>query len=398
MILALSAGPGSPAELRARLALDEAAQRRLLLAQGRGAGELVVLCTCHRTEAYGTADGQASEAFHALAALLPDLRATDYHDLRFMEGLEAVEHLFRVAGGLESLMVGEPQVLGQVRRAYVAAKQAGAAGPVLCSIFDRAIRLGRRVRADTSLARLGQSFGGAVVRYLAAHFEKLDGRPGAIVGAGEAAADAGRSLSRAGTRLSIVSRSEGSAVRLAAQIGASADRLDNLKAVLESSDFAVVAVSGGVLLRPYHLPERGRKDPFVILDLSVPPAVEVDGRADVDLRTLEDFPAPRSPEITAAIMDAETMVKKEVAELGRRIETRPAGSAIRELRGRSESLVTEEVARALAGMDLGAEERERIAALGMRIANKLLHGPTTALRDADEKTREVIKRLFGLEA
>ncbi|MGH9194740.1 MAG: glutamyl-tRNA reductase, partial [Acidimicrobiia bacterium] len=143
MILALSAGRDAPQELRSRLALDEAGQRKLLrsLPEAGEVLELAVLCTCHRTEIYAATSGPTSEALHAAAALLPDLRATDHHDLKFMDGPEAIEHLFRVACGLDSLVIGEPQVLGQVRHAYVLAKEEKTAGRVLSRVVDRAIRL-----------------------------------------------------------------------------------------------------------------------------------------------------------------------------------------------------------------------------------------------------------------
>lgn len=396
MILALSAGRDSPAELRARLALDEKAQRELLRAPRLGVGEFVVLCTCHRSEIYVTADGPVSEALHMVAALLPNLRPTDHHDLRFMEGLDAVDHLFRVACGLDSLVIGESQVLGQVRRAYVQSKEEQAVGPVLSSVFDRAIRLGRRVRAETALGALGESIGTIAAHYLSTRFGGLQGRAGAVVGAGEAAEDAAKALTAAGATLHVLSRKSSSASALAGRVAAFFNNLEELPRILAASDFAVVAVTGGILIRPQDLPHR--RDPLVLLDLSVPPAVEVDGRGDIDVRTLEELPGPRGPEVTDAVIDAEALVKKELAELERWFDTRPTGPAIRDLRSLAEALVREEVARTLSGMNLSPEERERIAALGMRIANKLLHAPTAALRDADEETRSVIRRLFGLDS
>ena len=146
MILALVADRTAPAELRARLAYDEASQRALLDADRPGVGELAVLCTCHRTEAYFTSLRTTSEAVHGVAGVLPGLLPTDVADLRVMEGLEAVEHLFRVTCGLDSRVVGEPQVLGQVRRASVLARDMGSSGPALANVFGRAIRLGKQVR------------------------------------------------------------------------------------------------------------------------------------------------------------------------------------------------------------------------------------------------------------
>src|SRR2546426_1651259 len=146
MILALVADRAAPAELRSRLAYDEPAQRAVLEAERTGVGELAILCTCHRTEVYFTSLGAESEAVHAVAAILPGLLPTDQADLQLLEGLGAIEHLFRVACGLDSRVVGEPQVLGQVRRAPAPAPGAGSPRPALAHIFRRAGRPGERGR------------------------------------------------------------------------------------------------------------------------------------------------------------------------------------------------------------------------------------------------------------
>src|SRR2546427_12757574 len=175
MILALCAGRTSPAELRARLAYDELTQRSVLEAERPGVGELARLCPCHRTEAYFTSAGDESEAVHGVAAILPGLLPTDQHDLEVLTGTDAIEHLFRVASGLDSLVVGEPQVLGQVRRAYALARDAGSTRPPLANIFGRAIRLGKRGPNGTQLGPIGQS-----IRTIATHH--LPQRPRGLEG------------------------------------------------------------------------------------------------------------------------------------------------------------------------------------------------------------------------
>jgi glutamyl-tRNA reductase len=397
MILALVADRTAPAELRSRLAYDELTQRSLLEADRPGVGELAILCTCHRTEVYFTSEGTGSEAVHGVAGNLPDLLPTDVADLRVMEGLEAVEHLFRVACGLDSRVVGESQVLGQVRRAYVLAKEMGSTGPALANIFGRAIRLGRRVRTGTKLGRIAQSTGSIAADHLRQRLGGLAGRAGVIVGAGEAATDAAERLAKLGARLSVVSRTRASAAKLAGQLDAPAYALGDLAAVLDKSEFAVVAVSGGILVRPRHLPVRSPDEPFVVVDLSVPRAVDAEGRADVDLRSLEEIRGPEGPDVAAAVRAADLMVDAEIGGLKQRLGSRESGPAIRQLRERAGSLVADEVARAVSGLNLPEPARARIEGLGMRIANKLLHGPTTALRDADERTRTAIMRMFGLD-
>jgi glutamyl-tRNA reductase len=398
MILALVADRTAPADLRSRLAYDEPAQRAVLEAERPGVGELAILCTCHRTEVYFTAEGTVSDAVHGVAAILPRLLPTDVADLQVMDGLEAVEHLFRVTCGLDSRVVGEPQVLGQVRRGFVLARDMGSTGPALANVFGRAIRLGRRVRSDTGLGRIGESTGSIAAAHVRQRLGDLAGRAGVVVGAGEAAGDAAERLAKLGARLSVVSRSKTSAARLAETLDVPAYTLSDLAAVLEKSEFAVVAVSGGVIVGPRHLPVRSADEPFVVVDLSVPRAVDAGRRTDVDLQSLEGIRGPEGPDVAAGIAAAEAMVAAEVVRLGQWLQARGAGPAIRQLRERAASLVTDEVTRALSGLDVPELARARVEALGLRIANKLLHGPTTTLRDGDDATRAAIIRMFGLDA
>lgn len=398
MIIGLSAGRDAPPSLRERVALDEQGQRAVLRGRGEGIAELVVLATCHRTEIYAAGDGDDVDIVHAVASLLPNITPTDQHDLRIMHGSEAIEHLFRVACGLDSLVIGEPQVMGQVRRALVIAQEEAAAGPVMSNVFGRAIKLGRRVRAETPLGTLGMSIGSIAAEHLLARFGTLDGRAGVVVGGGEAATDVALALQKAGARLAVVNRTAASAEQLASLTGAqSIHALEEMPAVFASSDFAVVAVSGGILVREAHLPHRPGTEPFVVIDLSTPKAVDGGAHPGVEVRDLEDLPGPRGPEVANAVIDAETMVRKEVVELERWVDTRSSGPVIRDLRARGASIARAEVERTLAGMDLDPDQRERLTALGTRIANKLLHGPSSALRTADDQTRALIQRIFGLD-
>ena len=396
MIVALSAGRDSPAELRGRLALDEPRLRELLEAPRPGISEMAVLSTCHRTEIYATGDGFDADVVHAVAATLPGLAPTDHHDVRFLHGPEAIEHLFRVSCGLDSLVIGESQVLGQVRRALVLAQEAKAVGPILTNIFGRALRLGRDVRAQTSLGRLGASIGSVAAEYLEARFEGLAGRKAVIVGAGEAAADAAKAIWKAGAQLVIVSRTTESAESLAALVEGTFRPIVELEQALDESDFALVAVLGGTVIESSQLPRRSPGAPYLVLDLSLPRAIEVNVRDDVEIRNLEEIPGPRGPEVTDAVIEAETLVKKEVADLLHWADTRAAGPTIRELHKFAEDLVRDEVERAAPGLQLDTTQIESIEALTMRVVNKLLHGPTTELRRADHETLATIRRIFHL--
>lgn len=395
MIVALSAGRSSPAELRDRLALNEPAQKELLAGPRPGIGELIVLSTCHRTEIYATGDGLDSDVIHGVAAIMPGLLPTDHNDVSFLQGAEAIEHLFRVACGLDSLVIGEPQVLGQVRKALYLAEQAGSTGPVLTNIFSRAIRLGRAARSQTALGRLGRSVGMIAGDYLQSRFGSLEGRDVLIVGAGETARDAALVCRKADAQLTVLSRTMDSARLLADEVGGEAGTLDFLAEHLARAEAAVVALSGDTVIGPSMLPQ-SRQTPLLILDLSVPRVVDATAAKTVEALDLDEIPGPRGPEITDAMIDAEAMVRKEVADLLHWADTRAAGPAIKELRSFAEQVVQEEVRRVVGSMPLSEEQAAKIHALGVRIANKLLHGPTIELRRCTEAERATIRRAFRL--
>jgi glutamyl-tRNA reductase len=395
MIVALSAGRSSPAELRERLALNEAAQKQLLAGPRPGLAELIVLSTCHRTEIYATGDGLDSDVVHSVAALMPGLLPTDHNDVRFLQGAEAIEHLFRVACGLDSLVIGEPQVLGQVRRALFLAEQAESTGPVLTNIFGRAIRLGRTARSHTALGRLGRSIGTIAGEYLHHRFGSLAGREVLVVGAGEMARDAALACRKADARLTIANRTIESAARLSDEVAGQARTLEALDVEFARADMAIVAMSGDMVIGPSHLPGR-EGSPLLILDLSVPRVVDALGSRGVEVLDLEEIPGPRGPEITDAMIDAEALVQKEVAELMHWADTRAAGPAIKELRSFAEQVVQDEVRRVAGSLTLSEDQTAKLHALGLRIANKLLHGPTIELRRCSEADRAAIRRAFRL--
>lgn len=395
MIVALSAGRQAPAELRDRLALDVEGQRRLLNTPRPGLAELIVLSTCHRTEIYATGDGLDSDVVHAVAAIMPGLLPTDHHDVKFMQGADAIDHLFRVACGLDSLVIGEPQVLGQVRRSLTLAEEAGATGPVLTNIFSRAIRLGRQVRHETPLGRLARSIGDFAADYLAARFEDLTNRRILIVGAGEIGRDAAFGCRKAGAILTIASRTLDSAEELADEVGATAQTLDSLPGLLAEADMVIVALSGDFRIAQHDLPINPTS-PLLILDLSVPRVVDTVSNHHTEVLDLGELPGPRGPEITDAMIDAESLVKKEVADLLHWADTRASGPAIKELRSFAEKVVQDEVRRLTAGMSLSGDDLDKIEALGQRIANKILHGPTVELRRCSDADRATIRRIFHL--
>lgn len=370
MIVCLSAGRTAPIEVRDAITPDDDRLDWLLSNRHRGIAELVVLVTCHRVEFYAAADGSEHDAIVHLRDLLPILEDSALADVSVLRGSEAVEHLFRVAAGLDSLIVGEPQVLGQVRAALRAGRDYDSAGPLLTTVFNRALQVGRRVRAGTPLGDLGASIGTAAAQALTDRFGDITGMPGLIVGAGQAAEDAALAVSAAD--LTIISRSRDRANALAERVGASAQDWTSLPAAMRQAGFAIVAVSGGTIITPNLAPS---PTPFMI-DLSSPAAID----PVLAPLTIGDLPAPRGPRVDAAVEIATQAVHDAVTSLERWYDTRDdAGRAVRAVRAIGERVLREE----LAAIDLTVDAAAALEPITRREMQRALHEPLVRARIGD---------------
>lgn len=397
MIIALSVGRDTPVELRARVALNDDEQIVALRAARPGIAELVVLSTCHRTELYATATGSEADALHALVSLLPGLRPADQSDVRSLRGPDAVRHLYRVVSGLDSLVVGERQIVGQVRRAFRLAQSEGAAGATLANLFGRALAVGRRVRAETSVGAMGLSIGTLTTAHLGAKLGDLQERTAVVIGAGEAASDAASALAAAGARITVASRTIASARRLATVVAGTAHHLEEMPTLFAQAACGVVAVGGGTVVTTDHLPPRRTGAPLLLVDLSMPPSIDVRDRADVHVDTLDDLCSSAALADGAAVARAESIVREAADVFARWMQMRDDARAISRLHAHADTIVDAELSRLLSSMSLDEEDRERVAALGRRIAKKLMHGPTVAMRDGDPGVRAVLRNAFGID-
>lgn len=397
MIIALSVGRDTPAELRERVALNDVEQVAVLRAPRAGLDELAVLSTCHRTELYATATGGEADALHTLITLLPKLHPGDQPDVRSLRGAEAVHHLYRVTSGLDSLVLGESQIIGQVRRALRLAQREGAAGAGLTNLFGRALALGRRVRVATGVGGLGLSIGTLSASHLANELGGLADRNAVVIGAGEAATDAASALAAAGARVAVASRTVASARKLAAVVAGSAHGLDEMPELFARADCGVLATGGGPVVTDDHLPSRATRAPLVLVDISMPPSIVVGHRHDVRVDTLDDLRAPLTLADAPALARAEAMVREAAQTYARWVQMRDDARAIGHLRAHAEQVVDAELARFFASATLDEQDREKIAALGRRIAKKLIHGPTVAMRDGDAAIRAALRNAFGID-
>ncbi len=371
--------------------------------------ELVLLTTCNRVELYGAGDACTPVAARGAAADLAarwagdNARAAELLRLGTVRsGPEAVRHLLRVAAGLESQVLGDAQVLGQVRRSYRAAAAAGAAGPVLHRLFETALRTGKRVAAETSLTAARSTVGAEAATLAARRLGGLAGKRVVMVGCGKTGEQAARRLAKleAG-EVVLVNRTPGRAGELAREIGGRAAPWSDLHAEAARADAALVATAAGgavLLAGPLAALRAADAPPLLLLDLSMPRNVEPEagtlpGVALLDLDALRLPLAAAEHARHGAVPAAEAVVEEELARfLGWRSEA-AARDAVEPLRAALEEICRRELSYA-AGPDAAGRAAERIVA-------KVLARPMSALRTAAgrgdplDAAAGVLRGLFG---
>ncbi|MBX5481782.1 MAG: glutamyl-tRNA reductase [Myxococcaceae bacterium] len=402
----------APIELRERLALSEEAQVQLLQ-RFAPIGEAMLLSTCNRVELYLAAEDLAAARQCATAALQEVAGAPEVlHHLYEHQGERAALHLFRVASSLDSMVVGEPQILGQVKDAFELAQKIGSARGELTRACNAAFGCAKRVRTDTGIGRAAVSMASAAVELAGKIFGGLAGANVLVVGAGEMAALAARHLQHAGAkRLVVANRTLARAEALAKEVGGVARSLDDLGALLVTAD---VVVSSTGALRPLFTRElvaqaqkARRHRPLFLVDLAVPRDIapdvhELDGVYAYDVDDVQKVVADNAAARVAEAAKAEALVAEELARFVRARAVRAQVPVLAQLRAHAEKIARAEVERTLAKLrDLDERERQSIAAMAQAIVNKILHAPTMRLRaldDGGERLADAAAQLFGLAA
>jgi len=370
--------------------------------------EAVVLSTCNRVEVYASVPAYHA-GFMALKRLLAETRELDPQE--FAEPLyahyeaDAADHLFAVAAGLDSMVLGETQIHAQVRDAIRNAVKEEAAGPGLTALFHAAGRAGRRVRAETSLGRAPDALVALGAELASEAAGGLEGRRVVVVGAGQMAALAAKLLRTQGVGdMVIVNRSFPHARSLASRTGARAAGLEELGTALAGADLIVSATgAAGTVIAPDMV-----RGPAVLLDLAVPrdvdPAVgELDGITLFDVMSLRAKIAERDEGTADEIARAHEIVADEVRRFVVRRRSGRLAPLISELRRRGDEVVDAELQRNAARLShLTPDEREAVEALARGIAAKLLHDPIVALKERSEPGTEgvharVLAELLGLD-
>ena len=400
----------APLELRERVAFTADQLSDALPRLGGSVGEAVIVSTCNRTEVYTTAD-EPEEASALVRRFVADYHGLDgaapVEGFRDLVDADAVGHLFRVAGGLDSMIVGESQILGQVRQALAAASAAGTLSAPLSRLFHRAIRAGRRVREETGVGRNALSVSFAAVRLAQTVLGDLSGARVLLIGAGEAGKLVAEALRKTGVgELAVTNRTARRALELAGELGGRAVPFDRLDAAVVDADIVIAATEApGHLLSAETLrAANARRDRGTFMfDLAVPrnidpEAASIDG---VSLYNIDDLGAVAEDNLRErrkAAAAAESVVDEEVAGFVEWWSALDALPLVMELRERAEGTRRREMARALERLEEVSEaDASVIDDLTRAIVNKLLHAPTVSLKQrADEETLRAARELFGL--
>jgi glutamyl-tRNA reductase len=371
--------------------------------------EAAILSTCNRTELYCAAD-QPEAAVDWLA---------EYHELSpghiqpylyTHPQRDAVRHMFRVASGLDSMVLGEPQILGQMKQAARLAEEAGTLGTLLNKLFQRTFAVAKEVRSTTAIGANIVSMAAAAVHLSARIFEDLKNQRVLFIGAGEmielcAAHFAGEQPKQ----ITIANRTVERAEALAARFPADVMRLDELGERLAEFDIVVACTASPLPIIGLGMVERAikarRRRPMVMVDLAVPrdTEAEIDQLDDVFLYTLDDLGQIVEQGVEsrqAAVIEAEAIIDGQVHDFLHWVGAREMVPTIRALRDNAERARRHEVEHALKMLHRGDDPAQVLDALSRGITNKLLHGPTNALNQAegDERNRlaELVSRIFRL--
>ena len=381
----------------------------------RAIREAAIVATCNRLEIYAdvvdfeVGVGQIKDFLTTYRAM----RVEDFDQYLYtLLGLDAVVQLCRVASGLDSMLIGEAEILAQIKAAFASAHGAGSMGPHLGRLFRTALRAGKRARTDTAIGRDVVSLGAAAVE-LAARDVPIESASVVVVGAGRMGATVARHLrSRGAARITIVNRTLSRAQAVANEVGGTAHPLEDLERVLSDADLAVSAVGSGKYIVSARMLQTGMlgrtSRPLLIVDIGAPRDVEpaarsIEGVRLYELADLRQIVDENLGGRRAAIPAAEAIVTSLAREYMRWYQSRAAVPLITSLLKRAEEIRTAEIEKLFARYpELSKDERAAIELASTSIIKKLLHEPLTRLRETVAETpepadaSEILSKLFDL--
>jgi len=400
----------APLAIRERVVFHvERLREALTEIKGTLAREAAILSTCNRTELY-----VAGEEPAAIAQWLARYHRFEPDGLRpYLYTLpreQAVRHVFRVASGLDSMVLGEPQILGQLKEAARAAESAGTLGTLLHKLFQRSFAVAKEVRSTTPLGTASVSMAAAAVKLAARIFPSLKDQNVLFIGAGEMIELCATHFAAQGpARITVANRTLERAEKLAHRFGARTMELKALSDELHEYDIVVSCTASSLPILGKGLVERAlrtrRRRPIFMVDLAVPRDIEPEAGEldDVFLYSVDDLGRVVSANLDArraAVAQAEVIIDTQVGRFMHWMHGREGVPLIRALRGRADEVRREELDRAQRMLARGEDPAKVLDALSHGLVNKLMHGPTQALNEAagaeQRALAEIVARLFKL--
>ena len=369
-----------------------------------GLGEIAILSTCNRTEIYCHSSLPVTDII-AWVAELKELEAVDVEKVHYHHlGEEAARHMMSVASGLDSLVLGEPQILGQMKTAYAQAQEAGAMGSMLQDAFQRVFSVAKRVRSETAIGENPVSVAYAAVSLAQQIFSDLKQDTALLIGAGETVELVSRHLVEQGIkRVIVANRTIENAQKLADKIDGEAIVLGEIPVHLHRADIIISSTASPLPILGKGAVEKAlkkrKRKPIFMVDIAVPRDIEpeVGSLEDVYLYTVDDLKEvidenKRSRESAAKI--AHEIIDEGVKKYERELRALSAVGTIKNFRRRVDELREAELEKSLKSLRKGANPEDVISALARNLANKFMHTPTSNVKKASEDGRQDILKSF----
>lgn len=410
----------APVELRERLAFSPEQCRRAIndLREPSEGREIVILSTCNRTELYVHSDDLCQDECKVknYLAQKSQLPVETLEKLLFRKSdTDAVLHLMQVASGLDSLVLGENEILGQVKNAYEIAQNEKSCGAVLSSAFRYAIRAGKRVRTETEIGYTGRSVSTVVVDLAKQICGPLESHTALIIGAGKISALTGRALVSAGLNcVFVTNRTYEKAMNLVTQLGekhASAIHFENLENCLIKADIVICSTGAPHIVlhaaQVKRIMSQRPDKPLLVVDLAIPRDAdalisEIPNTCLKDIDDLRELAEIMYPLTAEAVTQASLIVENELGAFGDWYQAHLHAPLIRGLKAKADTILKSELEHTLRRLgDLTPEQQNAVTLMGQSIVNKLLHDPIVCLRkppdNAEELTPyEIVQTVFGL--
>jgi glutamyl-tRNA reductase len=404
----------APVSIRERVAFapEKMIDALSSLISTKKANEAVIVSTCNRTELYCSVEdfSKVDEViawlgqYHGIA--LPDLQQYCYTHIND----NSVRHVMRVASGLDSLILGEPQILGQVKSAYAVSQEGSCIGPELESLFQRTFSVAKRVRTDTAIGENPVSIAFAAVSLAQRIFADIRNSTALLIGAGQTIELVARHLKEHGVkRIIVANRTLARAETLANELNAEAIMLGEIGDYLSQADIVISSTASQLPIIGKGMVERAtskrRHSPMLLIDIAVPRDIEpeVEDVDDAYLYTVDDLHSVIEENVRArqdAAKAAEKMIEEGVEAYRRVVESRKVSDLIVAFRQSAETIKNTELEKALKGLEMGQSPEQVLNKLAHGLMNKLIHAPTRYLRDAgaeaDQNALTIASNVLGI--